>query len=138
MSEPTGGPPADNVFVEVLGDYGQSYAADFSGDDQGNKQLDEAIFGLFTETMTGLEVPDDDEELANALMGDAITKLMRQCFMAGMFYQYSFGESESSVPEDETMSLQFQVSPENATAMIMNLVSGVGVNLRLVVDRGPN
>lgn len=114
------------------------------GDPAEYAKFSEAVNDMFATTMSELDVPDNEDE-ANAIMGQAITKMMRQCFFAGMQFQFSFQEEEPEVTE---LVQSFPVgveqippiglTPEMGAALVLGLMSGDGITLRLVVDRGSN
>lgn len=91
--------------------------------------FNDAVVEQFNQTMTWLseQVPEDDEDAANAMMADAVQGLMITSFKAGMLFQHT--------QQQDSAMIDVGIDPEDASAILTGLL-GDGATLRLVVERG--
>jgi hypothetical protein len=100
-----------------------------------------AIKHLFAVTIDALSVPDNDEETANDILGEAVQALMVHSFKAGMLFYDAYLLPEDALPAADTdgaITIPVPISPATATELVTGLMDE-GISLRLVVDRnGPH
>ena len=89
----------------------------------------DAIEAEFEVAMSALadQMPEGDEDAANALMAQMVQSMMVNCFRAGMLFQNAI---EPPVPDEVTPVL---INEQTAFEIVRGLV---GNGVRLVVDRG--
>lgn len=127
--------PAQNEFAMAIDQIRSRDVEDnIYGDEDSQNQLSEALTDLFASAMEGFEVPEDDEERADAMLREIILALMDISFKAGMLYHSYFVTDEQ---QDIGTLSPIPISPETATQMVFGLM-GDGISLKLVVDRGPH
>lgn len=93
-------------------------------DDQA--QLSESLLSIFTEAMEALDVPEDNEELANQIMQTELLGLLDRAFVAGASF------AVNRLLPDQPVSVS--VTSDEAIELVRGLVSGRGLELRLVVE----
>ena len=106
-------------------------------DNDDGSVFDAAIVQEFDVAMTALadQMPEGDEEAANALMAQTVQAMMVNCFRAGMLFQHAIDPGSD---ESDNMAIALEMDEDTATEIVRGLISGHGALLRLVVDRGPN
>lgn len=129
MTEPQN--PFSETFALADTDYVGTILADEHDD---GTVFSDALEALFETAMTTLaeQMPDDDEEQANALMSAEVQRLMMLCFKAGMIYQHEVG-----APENNEIQIPVFIDADQAGQLVSELVKGDPL-LRLVVHRGSN
>ena len=138
MSEPND-EQLENPFAEALSvDFDEIAKTFVAEGDLVDSLLIDAIQELFSARMANLEVPDGDEDQANEIMSEAITELMRHCFLGGMVHEYITNprsDEDEAFPTGGSVAYA-TIDRTQSAAIVLGLMNGDGVTLRLVLDRG--
>ena len=96
--------------------------------------LNAVLTDLFTDAMGELEVPENDDDMANEIMQREIIRLLERSFLAGIGFAQWTRWNRQHNPDTPDMTIEMEA--DEAVEIVRGLLSGQGFKLHLLVSRG--